>query len=748
MRKYDVQELLRQEKNNVFEHMLTIILAITLGVLSSSIFNGINSNDIDIVIKSLSIVAVLFLCIIIFVLINRKRLIKVRNEKFILLTCFDVKENPKPISFNDYLFSTYVKNNWDEVIGQNVLLTKKFVNDYEKNIHTYQNYGKYYTEYFDYKVMSDLVQYSILRGISPTIPDYPRQNRNKKHIRHFVESLLYSCTVLRFVQILRNITFIDIYYKNRENLSHLYFFSMGIPLILLPDQIKENIFVEKIHQEQLELEKQIFIDGKKVSDLPAHSYLPLYIDFPNDIKISFEKSDNSKLQKILFTRSKVGSVSIEFHDRWRHSSQKSFMQTYMKPENEFSSFEEIYFEVTIDLNIRKYAYFPIVGGGEVAVDDFLSWSNKLIENIEESYDWNYYQEHITRDLFQDLRNKLDVSDWESKIEYYENFEVTKTGKFERLSRMTLSPDYLKINYALNNLVKEKDEIPIFLLEKITHRIIKLTYLDDVAIFIALEALNKLAYRIPTNLHENLISRLLDLINEGKNPTKLATLECLIEITKYITDLSLKTKVCNRIIKLHVLKNKQLFPTHSSNTLKNIYRNISQIEREELEARYLNMLNRNNEDEIIQSLLFFSCIIEFVSNEMTNMVLKTVSKINFINFKASTIEEYITFLSAIFNLKNNDLLNEDIINLHYKNIISFMSNSDDEINRVTILNLKKCGYFVYNLSSLKRDVIFFKLKRNVYVKNKNLNDLTLETICHLEDYLPGKEEEIAQMMLQK
>lgn len=749
MRKYDVQELLRQEKNSVYEHLLTIILASIIGISTSLIIIGISSNDYESIILPFSIIILLiFLCLFFTIGINRHKLVKVRNEHFALVTCFDMETFPKPVQFNDYPFSLSVSNNWNSIIANNPTLLEKFRSDHEKNTNAYFYYTNSYTKGFDYKIMSDVVQYFFLRNISPNILQNTIQNKNKKYIRRLFDAILSTRIILFIKQLSRNIGYIDRRFKKDEILNHLHFFSTGMPLILLPNQIKENFFVKKNHQAQLDLEKQILIDGKKVSELKSHTYLPLYIDLPHDIKMSFENSNNSKLDKIIFTKKKVGKLSIEFHDRWREHSQRSFMQTTMVPGYDFHKFEEIFFDLTIDLNVEKYSYFPIIGGGESSVDAFLSWANELIKHIEKTSDWTYYQEHITRDLFQELRNKLGYIEWENRIEYYGNFDQTTNGKFESFYRKLLSPRYPVRKHALENITLKNDQIPTYLLEKIILRIIQLTKLDIHTVFIALDTLDKLAHQIPANIHEHIINRLFSLLENKEVSTKLKTLECLAEMTKYIVDPTLKGKVHKIIIELHVLKAESIFPVHSQDALKKTYPTISMDEKEKLEKKYLIMLNSNNSEELTQALIFFSCVIDFISDEMADKLFNQISRIDVINFDVNTIEEYFIFLSAFCMIKNHISLNEKATYLHYQKIISLIENSDDELRRISIVSIKKCGLFISRLNKLKRNVIFSKLKINVYIKNHDLNFLTLDTICYLAKHLPGEEEEIAKMMLQK
>lgn len=107
MQKYDIQQLLRQQKISIYQSILTILLAVLLGLVTSVIFDKFSaflSTDLPFIIAT-SILFLLIIGIILRVFLERNALIKVTKEKMTLLITLD-KENKtiKPIKFNEYLF--------------------------------------------------------------------------------------------------------------------------------------------------------------------------------------------------------------------------------------------------------------------------------------------------------------------------------------------------------------------------------------------------------------------------------------------------------------------------------------------------------------------------------------------------------------------------------------------------------------------------------------------------------------------
>jgi hypothetical protein len=123
--------------------------------------------------------------------------------------------------------------------------------------------------------------------------------------------------------------------------------------------VQNNLFVKGLHEGQVEYEKRIIEKGE---DISFFSYSPFVLNFPDYITIKFESSNDSRIDKIILTRKDVGKITIEFHDRGRSNyPQRAFFMTTMRPGNRYHQFEEINFEISTDIYIKKYAYFPLIG---------------------------------------------------------------------------------------------------------------------------------------------------------------------------------------------------------------------------------------------------------------------------------------------------------------------------------------------------------------------------------------------------
>lgn len=749
MRKYDVQELLRQQKNSIRERVLTILLGVVLGICATGIFEetkGIITLTLSMIFK---FVALLLLFPLIWVFKNRDDLIKIKEEVFTAVICLDMEKDPKPIQFADYPFSVETESYWNSLMKNNEEMIEKFKTDHKKNNNPFLNYQKY----FDYQVITDLLQYIILKNISSRISKKPSQIQLLGIPENNVIKLFFNLTdnfrknkTIRYI--LNNINFINRYYEKKERLTILCLFSNGIPTIFLPSQIQNNLFVSILHKKQLEHEKEIYYEGKHNCDFTT--YLPFVLSLPNNVSIEFEDSNNSQLKKIILTQQRVGRLTIEFHDRWRHISQKTFIQTQMRPGNLYHHFEEIFFEITIDLHIKKYAYFPLIGGGEKDTDDFFSWANELIEKLKKNCDWNYYQENITRDVLDEIKNKLDYHDWESKIEFYSNFDDTQEGEIERLLRLLLSPNFKVRIEALKKIENNKDKIQSNQIEIVILRILKLAHSPDKSTrFLATKTLSYFSAEIPSQLHKRVVEELLNIADNGDNFTIVQALSNLGKLFNYVNDTNLKERIQDKVIQVYTSNTEYLSLLQHERIIKDVYPNIDDICRFEFEEKFLQILKYQNKEALDSAFMFFISVKEFISEERLKQIFDITSKIDICEFSPQSIENYLIFLKYITNgisAKSLDAIMQNSIQKHYKIIISLIQNNNCEIKMLCIKKLSILSSFINLLSTDQKEVIYTKLKLFLYTSDKDTKFSSLETICYVADCFPGREEDIATIII--
>lgn len=735
MQKYDVQQLLRQQKISLIQSILTIFLAVLLGISSTIIFEHYEdflTNGLMFY-SALIIIFLLIFIPIFHVLLHQNDSIKIKKEKFTILIILDLENNSiKPIQIPDYNFSVEFENKWKSVIGNNDEYIKKFKEAHSLNQNPTFIYSEYFYPSFDYKVITDLIQYLVLQKISLN------KNQNKtKHGRYFNKWIpsfdFWFHNII--VKYLRKINFVDVYYKKKNALYELELFSDGKPIIFQLQQIQNNLFVQERHEKQIEYETEI-LKGEKHRD--SYSLLPFYLFFPKGVELNLDKSDNSALNKIILS-SKYGTLTIEFFDRWKYHSQKAFFYTNMKPGHRHHRYEEIFFELTVNLEIKKYAFFPLIGGSEGAVDEFFDWANQIIENLKKSYDWEYHEEHLTRDLFQRLNNQLDWHNWEDKIEYYSNFDDTENGNFQKILRKTISPHFEWRRNALNEIIEKKEEIPSDKLTIVVLRVLRLTYYNEnVTRFKAVETIGKLSDKIPIELHENVIDRLIQLTDDEDDIVFKNSLESIESLFDYI-DVNLKMKTVNKI--LHLFFNSELLSWKYLQSIKffhNIYLNIMKNERERLENYYLEILKSNN-NEIAHALRFFTGVRGSISNEKIKEVLEITLKIE--TFDSNLVSEILEFLASFSGIVPNEL----VLN-YYEKLSSFLEHDDVQIRNQTIFYLRKLSRFLEILDETKKEILYQKIRKFAFSEDKVQRNMTLESLSFIAEHFTGKEEEIVEIIM--
>ncbi|MCK5642896.1 MAG: hypothetical protein KAJ19_18950 [Gammaproteobacteria bacterium] len=729
MQKYDVQQLLKQQKNSIYQSILTILLAVLLGISSSIFFELIPtsiSDDLLLICASL-IFSVLIIIPIFVVFRGRNKLIKIKKENMTLLVTLSHENNSiKPIKFNEYPFSVYFSDNWDSVIEKNGDYKNAFVNESNNLI---DNSRQDDQNDFKYKVITDLFQYNILRKISGN--NLSRKGRDSIGWSGRIQN--WFIRRANQIKILRKIKFIDKYCNRKEILEKLHFFSDGIPLVFQDEQIKENLFVKTIHAQQIEYENQIL---NEESNENAHMYIPFYLNFPTGINFNLEKSDKSKLDKIVL-ESKYGKVTIEFHDRWNFSSQKTFMYTTMRPGKLHHNYKEYYTEMSIDLDIKKYAYFPLIGGDEESVDEFYSWANQLIEDLRLFCDWNYFENNVTRETFQQIFNKLDYQDLENKIENYNNFKDTKYGEIQRLLRHTISPHFEYRKHAIKKIVEQKNEISIYQMESVILRMLRLTnYEDTVTKFMATEALGDFEKKIPTNLHENVVGRLIELTEDGEIAVETNSIKSLSKLFFYV-DVDLKRLIQEQIIQLY-LRNLSIDYV-CVEALKSIYPHIILNERQKFEEKYLEILMANDAD-LIDALKFYVGIRDYISPIQVKDVISATLDID--TRDLSILDQYLRFIDFFSDKMSNSLL----LN-YYEKIISFLEHDDLKIKEKT-LHFLELRSFIDCLDAVGKENIYTKIENFTRSNDEELKHTSTETLAKVGEYFTGKEEEITEILFEK
>jgi hypothetical protein len=251
MRTYDVQELLRQQKNSIIEHILTIILAVILGLCSSMIFDGITNDQ---PLNSLWLPSIIIIILLFFVLTPvfiDKNLIKVKEELITALFCLNLDKNPQLISFEEYPFSIQTEYDWRSLVRADDKITEQFKKAHENSMN--------YNEGFDYILITDLLQYFILRNISSYSRTKPNLLKFKPITRNIIERKLleflnYS-TKYRISELLNNFNIIHKKYIKLDKINTLKLFIHGIPLVCLPKEVQNNLFITTLHRKQAEYEK-------------------------------------------------------------------------------------------------------------------------------------------------------------------------------------------------------------------------------------------------------------------------------------------------------------------------------------------------------------------------------------------------------------------------------------------------------------------------------------------------------------
>ncbi len=729
MQKYDVQQLLKQQKNSIYQSILTVLLAVLLGISSSIFFESIKtsiSND-SLIWYAFLIFSVLIIIPIFVVSRERNKLIKIKKENMTLLVTLSHENGSiKPIKFNEYLFSVYFSDYWDSVIEKNDDYKNAFIGE-SNNLIDYSRQD--YQNDFKYKVITDLFQYNILRKISENNVSRPSKNNIGWSDR------IQNWFIRRANQnkIIRKIKFIDNYCNRKEILEKLHIFSDGIPLVFQDEQITENLFVKTIHAQQIEYENQILSEENNEN---AYMYIPFYLNFPTGINFNLEKSDKSKLDKIVL-ESKYGKVTIEFHDRWNFSSQKTFMYTTMRPGKLHHNYKEYYTEMSIDLDIKKFAYFPLIGGDEESVDEFYSWANQLIEDLRLFCDWNYFENNITRETFQHIINKLDYQDWETKIENYNNFKDTKHGEIQRLLRYAISPQFKSRIDAINKIVEQKNEISIYQMESVILRMLRLTnYADTVTKLKATEAFGEFGNKIPSNLHENVIGRLIKLTEDDEIAVKTNSIKSLRKLFLCM-DSDLKRLIQEKIIQLYL---KDLNVDYEcSKALKQIYPHISLDERQKFEEKYLEILIANDAD-LIDALMFYVGIRDYISSIQVKDVISATLNID--TRDLNVLDQYLRFINFFSNEMSNSLL----LN-YYQKVVSFLEHDDLNIREMTLRFLGS-SLFINCLDAVRKENIYAKIEKLTKLNDKKLKHTSIETLAKVGEYFTGKEEEIAEILFEK
>ena len=729
MQKYDVQQLLRQQKDYTYQLILTILLAVLLGISSSIFFKSINTYISDDLLFMCAFLVFLALITIPFIVLikNRNKLIKIKKENMTLLVTLSHENSSiKPIKFNDYLFSVFFSDNWDSVIEKNDEYINNFMNE-SNNLIAYSRQDN--QNEFKYKVITDLFQYNILRKISEN--DLSRKSRDTIRWSDRIQNWFIRRT--NHITILRKMKFIDKYCNKNEILEKLHFFSGTIPLVFQDEQIKENLFVKTIHAQQIEYENQIL---NEESNENAYMYIPFYLNFPKGINFNLEKSDKSKLDKIVL-KSKCGKVTIEFHDRWNFSSQRTFMYTTMRPGKHHQTYEEYYTEMSIDLDIKKFAYFPLIGSDEESVDDFYSWANQLIEDLRQFCDWNYFENNIKRETFQQIFNQLDYQDWETKIENYNNFKDTKYGEIQRLLRHTIGPHFEYRKHAIKKIVEQKNEISICQMESVILRILRLTnYEDKITKFMATEALGDFENKIPSDLYENVVGRLIELTEDDVIRVQISSIKSLSKLFLCV-DFDLKRLIQEKIIQLYV-RNLNI-DRACGDALKRIYPHIILNERQKFEEKYLKILMANDAN-LTYALKFYIGVRDYISQIQVKDVISATLNID--TRDLNVLEQYLRFIDFFSDEMSNSLL----LN-YYQKIVSFLEHDDLKIKEMTLrfLGLRS---FIDCLDAVRKENIYTKIENFTKSNDEELKHTSIETFAKVGEYFTGKEEEIAEMLFKK
>lgn len=478
------------------------------------------------------------------------------------------------------------------------------------------------------------------------------------------------------------------------------------------------------------------------------------MNFPDYISIKFEGSSDSRINKIILTRNKVGKLIIEFHDRWRHSSIRALSLTMRRPGNRNHNFEEIFFEISTDLYVRKYAYFPLIGGGEEKTDEFFSWANELIEKLKKSCDWNYYQQNITRNTLAEIKNDLDYHIWESNIEYYSNFSDNEEGEIKKLLRALLSPKFKNRKDAFEEIEKIKDHIPADQLEHVILRILRLfKYPDGSTQNLATKALGCFLTDIPNILYEKVVEESLELTNSQYEHVKFRSLKNLEKLYMSTTDEKLKDKIENRMISVYSSKDENITLLHYHAIINHFYPCIDPIKKDKFEEKFLQIIRSQDKDSIDSSFIFFTFVIELISEKKVKEVFNLSSQIKIYELQVQSIENYLSFLASISKVVLSESLENFLLEpilRHFKILDSFIVSEHWNIENKSkiIKKLYVIKPFLNLLRADQKEVIYTHLILLLLTtQDKDTKFNSLDTICSIADTFPGRENDIARILLE-
>ncbi|WP_367343515.1 hypothetical protein [Methanomethylovorans sp.] len=688
MQKYDIEQLLKQQKSNVFQSIITIIVALAVSITASILL--IQYPDVARSKATLcaSILAVFILCIypLLNLLIHLNDYITVKKEKMTLLFAFENTRNcPELIKFNGYPFSIHTASDWTKFIqiDENCKKIKSSYND----------------EPFFEKAVFDLVLYTTLMRIS--------------------------------------------------NNHHNFFFTKDyLNWIIYQDQaIRNNIFVNLFHSKQIEYEKHsrdgIEIGEKHSRDgieISAWTYIPFNITFPHDIDFQLEKTDKTQIPKIIL-KNDIIRITINFDKE--ACFDKTFAYTLLKPGNRFKSYDEKCFVMTIEFEIKKYSFFKT---NENEIDKFWSWGDGLIEDLKGFCDWKYYEGNFQRSQIQEILNKLGYMNWEMRIENYHNFEDNPHGKVKKLLRYTISPFFKERRDAIGYIVDMKNEIPTDLIENVINRLLLLASdINNDTGFKAAEALGNMRDVIPTNLHENVVNTLIKTLDDKNTDENIGlikenSIQSLILLFSIVPPL-LKKKICDTIIKAYISNNQDSFYKHElSKALDEIYVNISPSDQKQYENEFFQKISLPSSDaELISGLKFYAAVAAFINTETTRKVITTLLQINPSN--SDILCEYLNTLANLWATVKNEYINEI-----FTKIYSFLVYEEPEF-RIKVIHKFLCTtFFVEYLNGEQKDKILHKLIEYSNSENDNLKNLSLESLAHLSLEFSGHEDEITNLLL--
>jgi hypothetical protein len=687
MQKYDVEQLLKQQKDSVYQSIATILVAFSVSI-TASIFlvhysKFASSNNAFYIV--IFLVVFLLLIPVIKFLIYRNDYVTAKKEKMTLLFTFEkTNDSLKLTKFNDYPFSIFTADYWNNFLQINDN-SNKVTTSHRKSSRMYSD-----VSFFD-KATYDLIFYSILRTIS-------------------------------------------------TNDSRSFFKKDYLDWIIYQDEsIKNNLFVKSIHSKQIEYE-ELSRDGMKIKG--AYSYLPFSLNFPYDIEFELEKSDNLSIPKIIL-KNDIIRVTINFKEETCFD--KSFVYTSMKPGNRNKFYDERCFMMSTEFDINKYAFFK---AKESEVDNFWNWANDLIVNLKKFCDWEHYEEKFQRSQIQDLSNKLDAMKREINLEHYFNFEDNPHGRVKKLLRYTIHPDFFEYRRdAIDQIVDIKNEIPEDLIEDVIHRMLLLiNYNEGVTSFKAAEALGNLRDIIPINLHQDVVNALIEIVdnddlkNEEKAITKKYSVRSLVLLYPFILP-SLKKKIHDTIIKNYVSNTQTSSDScELSQAIISIYDLIPTNYKEQYEEMYYNKNLSSSQDlEVIHGLKFFAVVSPFIEIDKRREIIIKLLKIN--PNHLDLLVEYLNALASLWYKIPNEFI-EEIFAKIYPLLVS-----DNREYRIKVIKRFLINpSFIDNLGIDKKSKIFEKLVEYSTSEHGDLKWVSLDSLTIIIKFLPGNEDKIANLLL--